>query len=254
MKYALKDFKPDKAASAVVDWLKQQLIISGTNGYVLGLSGGVDSAVTLMLLNRAAPGCVIPVFLDGGNSREDREDAEACAAAAGVNLKYMDLAGFRDNIFKAAVEESDDKKSKESAIVRGNLCARLRMSVLYTIGNYHNYLVSGTDNADELFTGYFTKYGDGAVDVLPLAPFVKGEVYALGEYLKVPPSVLQKPPSAGFFPGQTDEEEMGISYEVIDAYLRGETVDGKAEEIIEKLHRQSEHKRNLPVKMPDIKL
>jgi len=131
-------------------------------------------------------------------------------------------------------------------ITDANLRARLRMSTLYSIANNLGYMVVGTDNADETYTGYFTKFGDGAVDIMPLKKILKKDVYEIGKVLGVPETILKKAPSADLWENQTDESEMGVSYESIEKYISGEQVSEKDEKIILSLHKKSEHKRNLP--------
>jgi len=109
-----------------------------------------------------------------------------------------------------------------------------------------DYMVVGTDNAAELYTGYFTKYGDGGVDLLPIADLLKREVYEMAKYFEVPVSVLEKNPSAGLWDGQTDEDEMGITYAKIDDFLDGIEIPEKDRQVIEKMHKQSRHKREMP--------
>src|SRR5699024_5544865 len=108
-----------------------------------------------------------------------------------------------------------------------NLRARLRMSTLYTVATNYRYLVVGTDNASEWYTGYFTKYGDGGVDLLPIVDLTKEEVREMAKHLGVPAEVVYKKPSADLWVGQTDEEEMGTTYEQIDAYVKGRTIPEK---------------------------
>ena len=131
-------------------------------------------------------------------------------------------------------------------ITDANLRARLRMSTLYSIANNLGYMVVGTDNADETYTGYFTKYGDGAVDLMPLKKILKKDVYEIGRVLGVPESILKKAPSADLWENQTDESEMGVSYSSIEKYITGEKVSENEEKIILSLHKKSEHKRSLP--------
>src|SRR5690606_7818796 len=117
-----------------------------------------------------------------------------------------------------------------------NLRARLRMSTLYTIANNLGYMVVGTDNKAEVYTGYFTKYGDGGVDLLPIANLLKREVYEWAKVLGVPNEIINKAPSAGLWDGQTDELEMGTTYDYIDAYISGNEIPEKDRVIIDKLH------------------
>ena len=123
------------------------------------------------------------------------------------------------------------------------------MSILYAYGQQHNLLVLGTDNKDERYTGYFTKYGDGAADLYPIAKLVKGEVVEAAKKLGVNTRLAERVPSAGLFQGQTDESEMGIKYVDIDNYLLGNDVPEEIVAKIERLHRITEHKR-IPVTEP----
>ena len=131
-------------------------------------------------------------------------------------------------------------------VVQANIKPRLRMLTLYHAAGLRGYLVLGTDNRAEVYTGYFTKYGDGGADLLPLADLVKGEVRALGRYLGLPEAILQRTPSAGLWADQSDEAEMGLSYEALDRYLLTGEGDPEVVARIEALHRATEHKRRLP--------
>lgn len=232
----------------IIAWLKDQLIKTGTDGFVLGLSGGIDSSVVAGCIKKAAPDHCLGVIMPAGNIASDKEDAVKCAKSFDLPYIEVDLGEYRQNLFddvknvllNAGTEIRDEK------MTRGNIGARLRMTTLYAIGNSLNYLVVGTDNAAETYTGYFTKYGDGGVDLAPIAHISKKDVFRMGAYLGVPESILNKPPSAGFFDNQTDEKEMGVSYDTIDAYLNGESIPEKDKAIIDRLHRISEHKRQLP--------
>src|SRR3712207_2488298 len=127
-----------------------------------------------------------------------------------------------------------------------NLRGRIRMSTVYIVVNNMGYLVVGTDNAAEIHTGYFTKYGDGGVDLIPLANLTKREVYEWAKVLGVHEDIINKAPSAGLWEGQTDENEMGTTYDMIDAIVEGRINDvpKKDQDIIARLHRISEHKRH----------
>ncbi|MFN3966799.1 MAG: NAD(+) synthase, partial [Endomicrobiia bacterium] len=127
-------------------------------------------------------------------------------------------------------------------IARGNLKPRLRMLVLYYFANKLNYLVAGTGNKSEIMMGYFTKYGDGGVDILPIGDLLKKDVIQLARKLEIPERIINKKPSAGLWPGQTDEEEMGITYKKLDKILESKSKNSKIENIIKK----TEHKRKPP--------
>lgn len=237
-----------EVAEEIIAWLKSRLEESRASGFILGLSGGIDSSVAAGLIKRACPDHCLGVIMPAGNESADKDDAVKTAEVFDLPYVEIPLGQYREDLFadvKAALE-AKNAEMKDARMTKGNLGARLRMATLYALGNSLNYLVVGTDNAAEAYTGYFTKYGDGGVDLLPLAHLTKGEVYDLGRYLGVPESVIEKPPSAGFFADQTDEGEMGLTYDTIDAFLRGEEIPKDDEEKIQRLHRISEHKRHLP--------
>ena len=232
----------------IITWLKDQLQKTETNGFVLGLSGGIDSSVVAGLIKKTAPDHCLGVIMPAGNIASDKEDAVKCAKALDLPFVEVDLSDYRQQLFEDVknVLSEHGTEIRDEKMTRGNIGARLRMTTLYAIGNSLNYLVVGTDNAAETYTGYFTKYGDGGVDLAPIAHISKKDVFRMGAYLGVPESIITKPPSAGFFEDQTDEKEMGVSYDTIDAYLNGETIPEKDKAIIDRLHRISEHKRQLP--------
>lgn len=232
----------------IVMWLKNYCQDNGQAGYVVGISGGIDSAVVAHLINRACPGHALGVIMPAGNLPTDAEHGILAAKAADIPYITLDLTQERQGLADKVAFALDDQglTAPDPTMVRGNIGARLRMTTLYAVGNSLNYLVAGTDNLAEAYTGYFTKYGDGGVDVLPISHLTKGEVYAIGEHLGVPEEILKRPPSAGFFHSQTDEEEMGVEYKTIDAYLQGEDIPEDKRIIIENLHEKSFHKRNMP--------
>ena len=134
----------------------------------------------------------------------------------------------------------------ENRLATANLKPRLRMTTLYAFANELDYRVLGTGNRSELAVGYFTKYGDGGADFLPLGDLVKGEVRDLARYLGVPERIITKPPSAGLWADQTDEAEMGLTYEELDAYLLTSEASPAVKAKVDAMHAASEHKRALP--------
>lgn len=234
-----------------VQWIRETVTGAGCRGVVVGLSGGIDSAVVGFLAKRAFPNDSLGVLLPCKSHSRDRECALELAAAAKLDHIEVDLTQAHEVLYAgimAALGSRADEKNMR--IADANLRARLRMSTLYAIANNRGYLVSGTDNAAEVYTGYFTKYGDGGVDFLPIANLLKREVYAWGRHFGVPESILHRAPTAGLWDGQTDEGEMGTTYDRIDDLLEGKPVPEKDRQIIERLHRLTEHKRALPPAAP----
>jgi len=154
-----------------------------------------------------------------------------------------------DAIYNSLLDEFGDMRDDRD-LPLANIKPRLRMTVLYYYANRLNYFVIGTGNKSELTVGYFTKYGDGGCDLLPLGNLTKRNVYSLARSLKVSEKIIDKPPSAGLWKGQTDEAELGITYQEIDNFIEGKTVSDSVKIKIEELIRKSEHKRNMP-KIPD---
>lgn len=234
---------------AVVKWLREQVEASGTKGLLVGISGGIDSAVVANLIKRAFPENSLGVIMPIKSNPKDEEHGELVAKACGITYIKVDLSQQHSDILDKVKQQLTGMGAydeKNARIADANLRARLRMSTLYTVANNLNYLVVGTDNAAEVYTGYFTKYGDGGVDLLPIASLKKYEVYEWAKVLGVPQEIIDRPPSAGLWEGQTDEKEMGTTYECIDAYLDGKEIPERDKKIIERLHKVSEHKRNMP--------
>ena len=229
-----------------VKWLREVVNQANAKGLIVGLSGGIDSSVVAFLIKRAFPDNSLGVVLPVHSHINDKEDAAELAKVVGIDLSENHKS-IKNMVFANLLGKINERNADS------NLRARLRMSTLYTFGNALNYLVVGTDNAAELLTGYFTKYGDGGVDILPIARLTKREVYQWGEYLGVPESILKRSPSAGLWEGQTDEEEMGVTYDAIDDYIQGKNIDEADKVIIERMNRNSMHKHAVPPMPPDFK-
>jgi len=240
----------EKHVEDIVKWLREAVEEAHADGLVVGVSGGLDSAVVANLIKRAFPDRSLGVMMPLKSSSADMEDARKTIEACGIKSLTIDLEKAHEALFSEVKENITDKsewQQDHARLADANLRARLRMSTLYTIATNYNYLVVGTDNAAEWYTGYFTKYGDGGVDLLPLVDFTKGEVRELAKILGVPDSVVNKKPSADLWEGQTDEDEMGTTYDRIDAFLKGGDIPEKDKAVIERMHARTEHKRS-PVK------
>ena len=253
--------RPDE----LVDWLRQRVAASGARGIAVGLSGGVDSAVVVRLAQMAVQEQVVGVLMPCHSDPRDEADAKLVADHFSVPIVRVDLAPAYDRLVAelksamsrfapAAVQPPSSGTTDLGARVPlANIKPRLRMSTLYYIANVMNYLVAGTGNRSELVIGYFTKYGDGGVDLLPIGHLLKSEVRALARTLEIPAAIIEKTPSAGLWLGQTDEEEMGFTYADLESYLTEgpEAVAPALAMRIERLVRASEHKRAL-APTPDV--
>jgi len=239
----------NKEIDEVIVWLREQVNNAGAKGLVVGISGGIDSAVVACLIKKAFPNNSLGVILPIKSDKKDVQDGIATARACNIECFEVDLEEEHNGIMNKVSNQLNNKNlfnTNAKRMTDANLRARLRMSTIYTIANNLNYLVVGTDNAAEVYTGYFTKYGDGGVDLLPIAALKKYEVYEWAKVLGVPNEVIEKQPSAGLWEGQTDEQEMGTTYEYIDSFLDGKSIPEKDLAIIQRLHRNSNHKRTTP--------
>jgi len=223
-------------------WIAGRVKEAGASGAVVGVSGGVDSAVVLALCRRALGDDVLALVLPCHSSNEDVEHARMVIERFGARSLLVDLSGPYDALMKAFGREGGG--GRDLAVL--NVRPRLRMIALYYHAALLNYLVVGTGNRSEISVGYFTKYGDGGVDLLPIGGLVKQEVRELARYLGVPDVIVDKPPTAGLWPGQTDEGEMGLKYEDIDRYLLTGQGDPDLIARIREKHERSEHKRRMP--------
>lgn len=243
----------EQKISKLIDWLKEQVESSGHNGAIVGISGGIDSAVVAFLIKKAFPNHSLGVIMPCKSNPNDQIDALKVVESSRIDHCVIDLTAAHQAMFsniEASLKAKQEWNEERSQLGDANARARLRMTTLYTVANNFGYLVVGTDNAAEWHTGYFTKYGDGGVDLVPLVNFTKGEVREMAKVLGVPDDVINKAPSAGLWEGQTDENEMGTTYDMIDKFLKGEEIPEKDLEIINKLHKRSEHKRRLATKPP----
>jgi NAD+ synthase len=235
--------------SEIPGWIKEKVKQSGAKGIVVGLSGGIDSSVVAALAKKAMGDNVLGVIMPCHSNPTDTEHAKTLAKKFRIKMQIVDLAPVYDMLMKTFPAGNN--------IAKANVKPRLRMLTLYYFANSLGYIVAGTDNRTESFTGYFTKYGDGGVDILPISHLLKREVRKLAAELGMPQEIIDKPPSAGLWDGQTDEKEMGITYDQLDTIIEGMTrgntkdMDPKLVEKVKRMHDSTEHKRRLPPAFPD---
>lgn len=241
----------ERVTADIVQWIRERVAAAGAEGTVVALSGGIDAAVTVALCKRAFPNDTIGVIMPCHSDPVDEADARLHAEQADIPVVAVDLTPVYDTLLDSIgsagavpMEPPDDEGRRRLSLA--NIKPRLRMTTLYYVANRYNYLVVGTENRSELTVGYFTKHGDGGVDILPIANLVKSQVYELGAYLGVPDKILQRTPAAGLWPGQTDEDELGFGYDVLDEYILTGDAPEDVKKKIDRLHRTSEHKRQRP--------
>jgi NAD+ synthase len=231
-------------ADQIVQWLKSILANSGANGFVLGLSGGIDSAVAAALCKRACPDMTLGVMMPCYSDPQDLLDAQLTADAFSIPVEKIVLDEVFETFVRVLTGMAYDRNKKDLGLA--NIKPRLRMTTLYFMAARRKLLVVGTGNKSEIMIGYSTKYGDGGVDLLPIGGLVKTEVRELARFLGVPQEIIDKAPSAGLWAGQTDEAEMGFTYEELDRYIL--TGEGRPETraMIEGMVKRSEHKKMPP--------
>ena len=219
-------------------FLQEYLESSHCKGYVLGLSGGVDSSLVAAIARKAVGKDKLHCYaIDIDSNKADVEDAKKVAEELDLNLEVINLS----DTYHSYLEKLDGEDFIR--LTKSNLKVRMRMVALFAYAQEHSSLVLGTDNMDERYVGYFTKYGDGAADLLPIVYLTKHEVRKAAELYGLSSVLANRVPSAGLFEGQTDETEMGVTYEDLDNFLLGKEVNPIAKERIEYLHKISEHKR-----------
>jgi len=234
----------ERLSNNIVTWIKEIVTTASCQGVIFGMSGGVDSSVLAVLCSRALPESCLGLIMPCYSDEEDRLHAEMVAEKFEIPTKTITLDGVYDYFLTILPENTNN--AARGKLARSNIKPRLRMTVLYYFANQMKYLVIGSSNRCELYVGYFSKHGDGAVDALPLGNLVKSQVRQLASYLGVPDEIVKKPPSAGLWRGQTDEYEMGITYDQLDRYLLTGEGTSKMKEKIETMVKMNYHKSCLP--------
>ena len=223
-----------------VAFIQKLLSESGARGIIYGNSGGKDSALVGILCKAACKntvGIIMPCN-SKRNFTTDKDDGMEVAQQFDIETRVIDLTDQRE----LAVKNLETiTLANQSAI--SNIAPRLRMITLYAVAASENRMVAGTGNRSERYMGYFTKWGDGACDFNPISDLTATEIFEFLRYLNAPSSIIEKAPSAGLYEGQTDEEDMGVTYRAIDQYIKTGKADANDLEIIERYHKRSEHKR-----------
>ena len=226
-----------------VEFIQGLLKNSGAKGIIFGNSGGKDSALVGILCKAACDntvGIIMPCE-SKRNFGEDKDDGCDLANQYGIETRVLDLTAE-----KALVMEVTSSVTTLNASAISNIAPRLRMLALYTIGASENLLVAGTGNRSERYMGYFTKWGDGGCDFNPISDLTATEVFEFLAYLKAPINIITKAPSAGLYEGQTDEQDMGVTYKAIDDFLLYGTVNETDKAVIDRYHGRADHKINGP--------
>ncbi|MBE9501795.1 MAG: NAD(+) synthase [Chloroflexi bacterium] len=238
----------EELANRITAWIAEKVTGAKCKGVVFGLSGGLDSSVVGVLCKRAFPEDTLAVVMPCYSSDTDIAHAQAVARKFQIPAKTIALEGVFDSLLKVLPVAEGDSANRRMA--EANLKVRLRMLTLYYLANRLRYLVVGTGNRSEISVGYFTKYGDGGVDIMPLGNLVKSQVRQLAIYLGIPEEIIDKPPSAGLWAGQTDEGEMGITYQELDHYLTTGEAGEETKKRVDAMVEGSAHKRSTPAIPP----
>lgn len=238
----LRDYK--KELDSRVAFIREVLKSSHADGIVFANSGGKDCTL-VGIICKAACDNTVGIMLPCQSKRnfgEDIDDARAFTSKFGIENRLIDLSEI-----KALFVEKLSKTTELNDTALMNIAPRLRMITTYATAAAENRLVAGTGNRSEIYMGYFTKWGDGACDFNPISDLTVTEVYEFLAYLGAPENIIKKAPSAGLFEGQTDEQQMGITYAKIDDYLLNGNALEEDRALIERFHARSEHKRKMPV-------
>jgi NAD+ synthase len=260
MKLIPSEEELEHARREIVSFIREEVAEAGASGGVVGISGGVDSALTAALAREALGNKLLALIMPerGVTREEDVRDAEELASRLGIDYHVVEISeSFAQVLHSFPLDAFPGERRK---LALANVKPRLRMLYLYLAANLSNRLVIGTGNRTELLLGYFTKYGDGGVDLLPIGGLYKTQVRALARHVGIPEKIIHKVPSAGLWIGQKDEVELGMSYSELDRILyalyeeklsppqAAERLGLSPEKVcaVEARVRANEHKRRMP--------
>ena len=227
------EFDVENSERKITKFIEEKVDEAGAEGVVIGISGGLDSSTVSFLSTEALEKeNVLTVFMPEKEitDKENANDAEEVAEILGTEFKKDEITGILEEV-KEEIDFRNDAK-----LANANLKPRIRMIMLYYYANARNYLVVGGSNKSELKCGYFTKYGDGAADILPQGALYKSQLKKLSRKLGVPKKIIDKKPTAGLWKGQKDEDELGLSYRKIDRIYTGLEIGLETDEIAEALN------------------
>lgn len=245
-------FNAKKEANNIIEFIKETFNNNNLKGAVLGISGGKDSAIVAALLVHAIGSeNVLGVTLPCHSHISDKNDAILVSEKYGFELINIDLTKTYDS-FLSEINKLGNYKEEELKNSNINIKPRLRMSSVYYLAALYSsikggtYVVAGTSNKCELYVGYFTKGGDSTYDIGILNDYTVDEVIQIGKYLEVPKEVLFKKPSDGLS-GLSDEDKLGVTYKEIADFIDNKEISIESKSKIEKLHKNNQHKFNIPV-------
>lgn len=230
-------------------YIKKFLSQNKIQKVVIGISGGIDSALAIAILKRVLKSNdILAYFIDIKSNKQDYEDAISLCKHLEINLNYLNLNKAYKQIIK--------KLGVKNLTMQANIKSRLRMTTLYNFAFANQAIVIGTTNLTELYLGYFTKFGDGAADLYILTGLIKEDILAISDYLLIPKFIINKKPTAGLIPGVFDEDEIGVSYQKMNDFLKGRKIDQNNFQRLKFLHQKNKHKLNYNIynkKMSDYK-
>lgn len=262
-----------KEINEIKEWIYNKVTTAGKKGCVVGVSGGIDSAVIASVCKEAFPNTTYGIIMPRTKNMTSEKRAKELCEKLKIKYELIEMKNknlkipqfYTDSIYGVVALETNKDLQDQIKLAIGNYTARKRMATLYYYAELLDYLVIGTDNKCENYIGYFTKHGDGGVDINPIGQYYKSEVYELGRSLEVPKSILNTAPSAELMDGQTDEQELGMSYAEIeeaiklliaknnnlestlaDSYFYLKPRFKEVLKTVNSLHKKTEHKRIMP--------